>query len=79
MLLLFVNICRELAADWPADHQGQARRSDVLMAVARLYHAQESHEWKMRPLAILKLMEEHGSQLAEIPLDAWVRSMGPVQ
>ncbi len=77
MALLFLNICRELADDWPDQPEDQDRRSEVLMAVARLYHAQESREWPMRPLRILKLMEEHGGPLAEIPLDAWVRSLEP--
>ncbi len=79
LLLAFVNICRELAADWPADAGEQNRRSEILMAVARLYHAQESRDWPPRSLGILKFMEQHGGELATIPLEAWTSSMGPVQ
>ncbi len=74
-VLTLVNICRELAGDWPADAEDQDRRSEVLTAIARLYHAQESRLWPKRTLDLLGFMEQHGQQLATIPLEDWIRSM----
>lgn len=74
-LLLLVNICRELADDFPSDPWDSDRRQAVLMAVARLYHAQESREWPMRALNILSFWEQHGQDLGSIPLESWLDSL----
>ena len=78
-LLLLANICRELADGFPDDPWHQDRRQAVLMAVARLYHAQESREWSMPPLGVLDLWERHGDDLAAVPFKNWLESFRGIE
>ena len=75
-LLLLANICRELADGYPDKRRDRDRRQTLLIAVARVYHAQESKLWPVRKLTLLDFWEQFGgNDLPSSSLERWIDSL----